>query len=172
MCMIFFSLSFVYRLENQLEWGLLLKFLTWQQLLLPLQARQNLQLWPTGSKNQKRLYLILIHLVPWRTFVMWQKKIILCKWINYTISCNKVQGISHWTGRYELALTDRNMQVKSCLNIVLEFWDWNFFINILGFQKSNKSWPQPPPIKKGIRYLWKIGFLMILSTIRGQYWSF
>ena len=28
-----------------------------------------------------------------------------------------LQGIS---GRYELALTDRNMEVKSCLNIVLE----------------------------------------------------
>ena len=80
LCMIFFC-SFVYRLENQLEWGLLLKLLTWQQLLLQLQALQNLQLWPTGLKNQKRLYLILIHLVPWKTYVMWQKKIILCKWI-------------------------------------------------------------------------------------------
>ena len=52
-----------------------------------------------------------------------------------------ITPISYWTGRYELALTDRNMQVKSCLNIALEFWDWEFLVYILGFQKSNISWP-------------------------------
>ena len=57
---------------------------------------------------------------------------------------NMLQGISHWTGLYKLALTDRNMQVKSCLKVVLESWDDKFLISILGFQKSNIGWPQQP----------------------------
>ena len=44
-----------------------------------------------------------------------------------------IQGISHWTVLYELALKDRNMQVKSCLKVVLECRDDKFFIYILGF---------------------------------------
>ena len=59
-----------------------------------------------------------------------------------------LQGISHWTGHYELALTDRNMQVKSCLKVVLESWDYKFLIYILGFQKSNIGWPQQPLTEK------------------------
>ena len=34
-----------------------------------------------------------------------------------------LQGISHWTGHYELALTDRNIQVESSLKVILDFWD-------------------------------------------------
>ena len=58
------------------------------------------------------------------------------------LSASILQGISHWTGLYELALTDRNMQVKSCLKVVLEFWDDKFLICVLGFLKSNIGWPQ------------------------------
>ena len=65
-------------------------------------------------------------------------------WYGKSLSIIILQGISHWTGLYELALTDRNMQVKSCLKVVLECWDNKFLIYILGFQKSNIGWPQQP----------------------------
>ena len=57
-----------------------------------------------------------------------------------------VQGISLWTGLYELALTDRNMQVKSCLKMVLEVWDWGFLkCTYLVFKKVTSflapKWP-------------------------------
>ena len=68
-----------------------------------------------------------------------------CSFRNYYKSSHyQVQGISHWTVLYELALKDRNMQVKSCLKVVLECWDDKFLIYILGFQKSNIGWPQQP----------------------------
>ena len=73
-----------------------------------------------------------------------------------------VQGISHWTGHYELGLKDRNMQVKSCLKVVWEFWDYKFLINILGFQKSNIGWPQQPPTES------KYFFYHIDSTLKQQ----
>ena len=73
-----------------------------------------------------------------------------------------VQGISHWTVFYELALTDWNESVKSCLKVVLESWDNKFLISILGFQKSNIRWPQQPPkervpdISKKLDFWWSI----------------
>ena len=63
-----------------------------------------------------------------------------------------VQGISHWTVLYELALKDRNMQVKSCLKVVLECWDDKFLIYILGFQKSNICWPPQNSCQFIVRY--------------------
>ena len=55
-----------------------------------------------------------------------------------------LQGTSHWTGHYELALTDRHIRVRSCLKVILEFWDYKFLMYILGFQKSAIGWPQQP----------------------------
>jgi hypothetical protein len=34
-----------------------------------------------------------------------------------------LQGVSHWNVSFELSLTDKNMQVRFCLNVVLECWD-------------------------------------------------
>ena len=52
---------------------------------------------------------------------------------------------------YELAQTDRNSQVKSCLKVVLESWDDKFLIYILGFQKSNIGCPQQPLTEKVLK---------------------
>ena len=84
-----------------------------------------------------------------------------------------LQGISHWTGLYELALTDRNMQVKSCLNIALEFWDWEFLVYILGFQKSNISWPHYiyMPAEKRTSIL-SASDLVLLLLIASAVWEY
>ena len=37
-----------------------------------------------------------------------------------------IQGVSHWNVSFEMSLTDRSMQVKLCLKVVLECWDWIF----------------------------------------------
>ncbi len=47
-------------------------------------------------------------------------------WFDNATSPN-LQGISYSNEHYELALTDWYMQVKSCLNIVLETLDWEFW---------------------------------------------
>ena len=68
----------------------------------------------------------------------------------------KLEGISYWNGPYELALTDKNKQVKVGLMIVLECLDMEFWVpqpvfkevtsmglNSLGqkrYQISVKSW--------------------------------
>ena len=44
------------------------------------------------------------------------------------------------------------MQVKSCLKVVLESWDYKFLIYILGFQKSNIGWPQQPLTEKVLKF--------------------
>ena len=48
------------------------------------------------------------------------------------------------------------------------------WVSSTSFQKSNIAcigWPQQP-LTESIRYQWKIGFLMIHSAKKDQYWSF
>ena len=64
----------------------------------------------------------------------------------------KIQGISYWNGTYELALTDKDMQVEIGLNMVLECWDREFFGITTIFQKNNISWPQQPPTENVLNF--------------------
>ena len=52
----------------------------------------------------------------------------------------EIQGISHWTVLYELALTDKNVQVKSCLKVVLESWDDKFLTESRMSMKNLDFW--------------------------------
>ena len=56
-----------------------------------------------------------------------------------------LQGASYWNVLFELALTDRNMQAKICLKVVLTFWDWGNWVSSTSYRKSNIGWPQQPP---------------------------
>ena len=40
-------------------------------------------------------------------------------YMTYTLLALHLQGISYWSGHYKLTLTDPNMQVDSCLKLVL-----------------------------------------------------
>ena len=46
-------------------------------------------------------------------------------YMTYTLLALHLQGISYWSGHYKLALTDTNVQVKSCLKLV---WTLRFGI--------------------------------------------
>ena len=65
---------------------------------------------------------------------------------------NYLQGISNWNGTYELALTDKNIQVKIGLNMDLECWDREFLDTTTIFQKHLISWPQQPPTEKALNF--------------------
>ena len=63
-----------------------------------------------------------------------------------------IQGISYWNGLYELALRDKDMQVRFGLKMVLECWDREFFGTTTIFQKSNIGWPQQPLTEKVLKF--------------------
>ena len=63
-----------------------------------------------------------------------------------------VQGVSFWNGLYKLALTDKNMQVKLGLKMVLECWDREFLGTTIIFQKSGIGWPQQPLTEKVLKF--------------------
>ena len=63
-----------------------------------------------------------------------------------------LQGISYWNGTYELALMDKDMQVKFGLKIVLECWGREFLGTTTIFQKNNISWPQHSPTEKVLNF--------------------
>ena len=46
-----------------------------------------------------------------------------CDWLKD----EQIQGISYWNGPNELALTDKDMQVRCGLKIVLECWDREWY---------------------------------------------
>ena len=69
-----------------------------------------------------------------------------CSW--HIDSICTLQGVSYWSVPFELTLADRNMEVKFCLKVVLESWDWIFLGMTTSFQKSNDDWPQQPPTEK------------------------
>ena len=72
--------------------------------------------------------------------------------VEKSYKMQQIQGISHWTVLFELAVTDWNMQAKSCFKVVLECWDDKFLIYILGFQKSNICWPPQPLTEKVLKF--------------------
>ena len=59
-----------------------------------------------------------------------------------------IQGVSLRNGLYELALTDKDMQVRFGLKMILECWDREFLGTTTIFKKSNISWPQQPPTER------------------------
>ena len=90
---------------------------------------------PTFIKTCFRIFQFLRYFISFHCAQFLSAQFII--WVSLTmtrfsekmlISTRYIQGISHWTGLYELALTDRNMQVKSCLKVVLESWDCKFLI--------------------------------------------
>ena len=64
----------------------------------------------------------------------------------------ELQGVSFWNGLYKLALTDKNMQVKLGLKMVLECWDREFLGTTIIFQKSGIGWPQQPLTEKVLKF--------------------
>ena len=89
----------------------------------------------------------------------------VCIWLHMTLSytimekdylwiCGKIligilQGISYWNLFYELTLTDRNMQARFYLKVLLKSWGLDIWVSSTNFQKSNIGWPQQPPTEIG-----------------------
>ena len=63
-----------------------------------------------------------------------------------------LQGISYWNVFYDLTLTDKNMQARICLKVVLKSWDLDIWVSSTSFQKNNISWPQQPPTEKVLKF--------------------
>ena len=68
--------------------------------------------------------------------------------VYYIISFLLTYRVSHWNGTYELALTDKDIQVGFGLKMVLESWVREFLVTTTIFQKSNIGWPQQPPTER------------------------
>ena len=69
------------------------------------------------------------------------------EWTFYYI----LQGISLWNVSFRLTLTDKNMQVKFCLEVSVYSWGYGIWVLSTSFQKSNISWPQQPPTRKVLK---------------------
>ena len=53
------------------------------------------------------------------------------------IFCSKyLQGISYWNVFYKLTLTDKNMQARICLKVILSSWDYGFLVSSTSFCKK------------------------------------
>ena len=59
-----------------------------------------------------------------------------------------IQGISYWNWLYELTLTNRNMQARLYLKVVLKSWGADIWVLSTSFWKNNISWPLQPPTEK------------------------
>ena len=59
-----------------------------------------------------------------------------------------VQGVSLRNGLYELALTDKDMQVRFGLKMIQECWGREFLGITTIFKKSFISWPQQHPTER------------------------
>ena len=55
--------------------------------------------------------------------LLWSSPPSIMTLVNY----KKPQGVSEWTDISKLSLTERNMQVRFCLKVVLKSWDWKIF---------------------------------------------
>ena len=75
-----------------------------------------------------------------------------------------------------MALMNWLWQIKICKLDLVWRWSWNLEIGnfwlLQPFFKKVTSAASTASDSKDIRYQWKIGFLMIHSTKRDQYWSF
>jgi hypothetical protein len=63
-----------------------------------------------------------------------------------------LQGVSYWNVLFELTLTDRNMQARICLKVVLITWVWGICVSSTSFQKNYIGWPQQPPTEKVLKF--------------------
>ena len=83
---------------------------------------------------------------------LWRFKILTCPLLktskNNTENICYVQGVSHWNVFFNLALRERNIQVRLYLKVVLKCWDVDILIIRTNFQKCNLGWPQQPPTEK------------------------
>ena len=68
--------------------------------------------------------------------------------INILQWIGKYRGSEGKMGFFDLALRERNIQVRLYLKVVLKFWDVDILIIRTNFQKSNIGWPQQPPTEK------------------------
>ena len=59
-----------------------------------------------------------------------------------------MQGVRGQSVLFNLALRDRNIQVRLHLKVVLKCRHVDILIIRTNFQKSNLSWPQQPPTEK------------------------
>ena len=59
-----------------------------------------------------------------------------------------VQGVQGQSGFFNLALRERNIQVRLYLKVVLKSWDVDILIIRTNLKKSNLGWPQHPPTEK------------------------
>ena len=74
-------------------------------------------------------------------FMLKRKQFWFCHLSNY-------YRVSHIEVPFKLTLADRNIQVRFCLKVVLESWDWIFLDITTSFQKSSIEWPQQPQTEK------------------------
>ena len=74
--------------------------------------------------------------------------------LGFSIPNKSIQGISYWNLFYELTLTDRNMQARFYLKVLLKSWGSDIRVSSTSFQKSNIGWPQQPPTEIGPK-IWR-----------------
>ena len=63
----------------------------------------------------------------------------------------QVQGVSHWSVFFNLALRERNIQVRLYLKVVLKFWDVDILIFRTNFWKSNLGCPQQQAVLNSLQ---------------------
>ena len=93
--------------------------------------------------------------------------------------CSQItlQGFRGQNVFFNLALRERNIEVRLYLKVVLIFWDVDVLINRTNFQKSNLGWPLQPPtgkvqkLKNDISWFhWKNGFQNIKIKLNLRTW--
>ena len=76
-------------------------------------------------------------------------------WLWFACKRRYLQGVSHWSVFFNLALRERNIQVRLYLKVVLKFWDVDILIIRTNFQKYNLGWP-PQPLRERVPKINKI----------------
>ena len=71
-----------------------------------------------------------------------------CEFGIVTSSNVLLQGVRGQSGFFDLALRERNIQVRLYLKVVLKFRHVDILIIRTNFQKINLGWPQQPPTEK------------------------
>ena len=103
--------------------------------------------WVSSSKSLQVIYYEIDDVKFFQLFLQLNQNLttpFVCKlmtdfplfdFFNSSISL-KVQGISYWNVFYELTRTDKNMQVRICLKVILTFWDYGIWVSSTSFLKK------------------------------------
>ena len=123
----------------------------------------------SGMKYVHKYWLSFLSFTPLSNYLLTVKsslEISLLFFCHYISSLEEVQsfiqGISFWNGLYELALTDKNIQVRFGLKMIQVWWDREFLGTTTFFPKNSIGWHQQPltervsDISKILDFWWPI----------------